>query len=148
MDCSTPSFPVVHYLPEFSQTHIHWVGDAIQLSDSLLFPSLPWPFSNELALSIRWPRYWSFSFKISPPSEFSGWFPWGLISLVPLLSKGPTRVSFSTTIWKYQVFSSQPSLWSYFHIFTRLLENPYPWLYRALLAKWHPCFLIYYLGLS
>ena len=79
MDCSTPGFPVLHYLPEFAQTHVHWVGDAIQpshpLSPLLLLPSV-FPilrvFSNELALCIRWPKYWSFSFSISPSSEYSG----------------------------------------------------------------------------
>ena len=78
-DCSTPGFPVLHYLPEFAQSHIHWVGDAIQpsppLSSPLLLPSI-FPsirvFSNELALCIRWPKYWSFSFSIHPSIEYSG----------------------------------------------------------------------------
>ena len=67
MDCRTPGFPVLHYLLEFAQTHVHWVGDAIQLSHPLsppspsIFPSIK-VFSNELALHIRWPKYWSFSF--------------------------------------------------------------------------------------
>ena len=79
MDCSTPGFPVLHYLPEFVQTHVHWVGDAIQLSHPLspplLLPSI-FPrirgFSNELVLPIRWPKYWSFSFSISRSNEYSG----------------------------------------------------------------------------
>ena len=79
MDCSTPGFPVLHYLPEFAQTHVLWVGDAIQpshpLSPLLLLPSV-FPiirvFSIELALCIRRPKYWSFSFSISPSSEYSG----------------------------------------------------------------------------
>ena len=77
MDCSTPGFPVLHYLLEFGQTHVHWVDDAIQLSHPLSPPSfLPSicpsirVFSNELALCIRWPKYWSFS--ISPSSEYLG----------------------------------------------------------------------------
>ena len=77
MDCSTPGLPIFYHLPEFAQTHIHWVGDAIQPSHSLL-PFLLLPpvspsirvFSNELAPHIRWPKYWSFSF--SPSSEYSG----------------------------------------------------------------------------
>ena len=79
MDYSTPGFPVFHGLVEFAQTHVHWVSDAIRpshpLSSLLLLPSI-FPsirvFSNELALFIRWPKYWSFSFSISPSKEFSG----------------------------------------------------------------------------
>ena len=76
MDCNTPA---LHYLLEFTQTHIHWVCDAIQPSHPLSSPSPPtfnFPsirvFSNESALHIRWPKYWSFSFNISPSNEYSG----------------------------------------------------------------------------
>ena len=76
MDCSTPGFPVHHQLPELAQTRVHWVGDAIQPSHPLLplllpsiFPSIR-IFSNELALRIRWPKYWSFSISISPSNEY------------------------------------------------------------------------------
>ena len=79
MDCSTPGLPVHHQLSEFTQNHLHWVGDAIQPSHPLLSPSPPafnfsqhQGFSNESALCIRWPKYWSFSFKISPSNEHSG----------------------------------------------------------------------------
>ena len=80
MDCSTPAFPVLHHLPEFSQTLIHWVADAIQPSHHPLSPLLLPPsifpsirvFSNELTLPIMWPKYWSFSYSISPSSEYSG----------------------------------------------------------------------------
>ena len=73
MNCSTPGLLVHHQLPESAQTHVHWVGDAIQpsypLSSPFLLPSI-FPsirvFSNESALHIRWPKYWSFSFNISP----------------------------------------------------------------------------------
>ena len=68
-------FPVLRFLPEFAQTHAHSVGDAIQPSHPypfLLLPSI-FPsirvFSNELALHIRWPKYWSFSFNISPSNS-------------------------------------------------------------------------------
>ena len=77
MDCNTPGFPVLHYLPEFAQTHVHWVGEAIQQSHcslSLLpsiFPSIR-VSSNESVLHIRRPKYWSFSFGISPSKEYSG----------------------------------------------------------------------------
>ena len=78
MDCSIPGFPVLHHLPEFAQTHVHWVGDAIQPSYPLLPASAPalslsqhQVFSSESALCIRWPKYWSFSFSISPSTEYS-----------------------------------------------------------------------------
>ena len=81
MNCSTPGLPVHHQLPEFTQTHIHRVGDAIQLSHPLSSPSPPAPdplppsirvFSNESTLCMRWPKYWSFSFGISPSKEHPG----------------------------------------------------------------------------
>ena len=79
MDCSTPGFPVHHQLPELTQTHVHRVGDAIQPSHPLSSPSPPnfnlsqhQGLSNESVLHIRWPKYWSFSFSISPSNEYSG----------------------------------------------------------------------------
>ena len=80
MNCSTPGLPVHHHLPEFSQTHVHWVGDAIQPFHPLLSPSPPAPnpsqdrsfFSNESTLRMRWPKYWSFSFSISPSKKHPG----------------------------------------------------------------------------
>ena len=77
IDCNRPSFAVLHYLPEFAQTHVHWVSDAIQPSHSLspllllpsIFPSIR-VFSSMSALRIRWPKYWSFS--ISHSNEYSG----------------------------------------------------------------------------
>ena len=79
MDCSTTGLPVHHQLPEFTQTHIHRVGDAILPSHPLsssspptsIFPSIR-AFSNESALHNRRPKYWSFSFNISPSNEYSG----------------------------------------------------------------------------
>ena len=75
MDCSMPGLPVHHQLPEFTQTHVHWVGDAILCHPFLLLPSI-FPsirvFSNQSALGIRWPKYWNFRFNISPSSEHSG----------------------------------------------------------------------------
>ena len=79
MNCSTPGLPVHHQLPGSTQTHVHCVSDAIQSSHPLhpllllplIFPSIR-VFSNESALHIRWPKYWSFSFNISPSSEHPG----------------------------------------------------------------------------
>ena len=79
MDCSMPGFPVHHQLPLLTQTHVHWVSDAIQPSYLLLSPSPSTSislstrvFSNESVLYIRWPKYWRFSFNISPSNEYSG----------------------------------------------------------------------------
>ena len=95
----------------------------ILLSPSI-FPSIR-GFSNELALHIRWPKYWSFSFSISLlPMNIQGWFPLGLTDLISLLSKGLSRVFSNTTMRKHQLFGSQPSLWSNSHICTWLLEKP------------------------
>ena len=75
MDRSTPGFPVLHYLPEFAQTPVHWVSDAIQPSRPLFLPPSIFPsirvFSNE-SLRIRWPKYCSFSSSISLSNEYSG----------------------------------------------------------------------------
>ena len=72
-------------------------------------------FSNESALLIRWPKYWSFSFCISPPNEYSGLISLELTGLISLQSKGLSRVFFSTTIWNHQFFSTQRSLRSNSH---------------------------------
>ena len=81
MNRSTPGLPVHHQLPEFTQTHVHQVGDAIQPSHPLTSPSPPAPippsirvFSNESTLHMRWPKYWIFSFSISPSKEHPGLF--------------------------------------------------------------------------
>ena len=74
-----PGLPVHQQLPESTQPHVHWVSDAIQPSLPMLSPSLLPSvipsikvFSNKLSLRIRWPKYWSFSFSISPSNEYSG----------------------------------------------------------------------------
>ena len=78
MDCRTPGFPVAHHLPEFAQVHVHCIGDALHhlilwrplLLLPSIFPSIR-DFSSESSVLIRWPKYWSFSFSISPSSEYS-----------------------------------------------------------------------------
>ena len=79
MNRSTPGLPVHHRLLEFTQTHVHWVSDAIQPSHPLSSPSPPAPnpsqhqsFSSESTLRMRWPKYWSFSFSIIPSKEIPG----------------------------------------------------------------------------
>ena len=79
MDCSMPGLPVHHQLPEFTQTHVHRVDDAIHhlilCRPLLLLPPIPpsiRDFSNESTLLMRWPKYWSFSFSIIPSKEIPG----------------------------------------------------------------------------
>ena len=148
MDCSMPDYPVLHHLPELTQTHVHWVDDAIKQSSPLpLFspPALIFPiiriFSNELALPIRWPKNWSFSIVL--PKNIQHWFPLGLTGLISLLFKGFSRVFSSTTIQKHQFL-----MLSLLHDPAWLLEKQQPWLYGPLLAKWGLFLLIHCLGLS
>ena len=90
MECSTPGLPVLHHLAEFAQTHVHWISNVIQPSCLLLTPSPPaiFPsirvFSNESALHIRWPKYWSFS--NSPSNEYSRLISFRMDWLDPLAS--------------------------------------------------------------
>ena len=123
--------PVHHQLLEHTQTHIHRVGDAIQpsqtLSALLLLPSI-FPgikvFSNESVPRIRWPKYWSFSFSISPSNEYSGLISFRMDWLDLLPVQGLSRVFSNTTVQKHQFFSAQLSSQSNSHIHTWLLEKP------------------------
>ena len=81
-------------------------------------------FSNESALRIRWPKYWSFSFNISPSNDYSGQISFGMDWLDLLHTKGLSRVFSNTTVQNHQVFSAQLSLWSNSHIYAWLLEKP------------------------
>ena len=114
MDCSTPDFSVLHYLPELAQTHGHPVSDAIQPSHPLSTCSPPafnlsqhQGLSNESVLPIRWPKYWSFSFSISPSSENPGLISLGWTCSISLDSKGLSRVFSNTTVQKHQFFGAQ-----------------------------------------
>ena len=98
MVCSTPGFPVHHQHLEFTQTHVHWVGDAIQPSHPLSSPSPPalnlfqhQGLSNQSVLHIRWPKYWSFSFSISPSNEYSGLISFRMDSLDLLAVQGTPK---------------------------------------------------------
>ena len=130
MDSSTPGFHVHHQLLEPTQTHVHWVGDAIQTSHLCcilllrlsIFPSIRL-FSNESVLRIRWPKYWSFSFSSVLPMNIQDWFPLGWTVWISLQSKGLSRVFSHTTVQKYQFFSTQLSLESNSHIHTWPMEK-------------------------
>ena len=114
----TPGFPVHHQLLELAQTHVHQVGDAIQPSHPLSSPSLLpsiFPrirvFSNESVLHIKWPKYRSFSFSISPSNDYSGLISFRMEWFDLLAVQGTLRVFSSTTIQEHQFFGTQPSLW-------------------------------------
>ena len=142
MGCRTPGLPVYHQLPEFAQTHAHWVSDAIQPSHPLSSPSSPrsiFPsirvFSEESVLCIRCPKYWSFNSASVLLMNIQDWFPLGWTAWISLQSKRLSRVFSNTTVKKHQFFGVQLSLWSNSHIHTWLLEKPYFWLDGPLLAK-------------
>ena len=88
-----------------------------------IFPSIR-VFSNESALCIRWPKYWSFSFSISPFNEHPGWSPLEWTCWISLQSKGLSRVFSNTTLQKHQFFGTQLSSQFNSHIHTWTLENP------------------------
>ena len=93
----------------------------------LLLPPIPPSirvFSNELTLHMRWPKYWSFSFSISPSMNTQGWSPSEWTGWISLQSKGLSRVFSNTTVQKHQVFGAQLSSQSNFHIHTWPLEKP------------------------
>ena len=111
MDCSTPGLPVHHQLPEFTQTHVHQVNDVIQPSHPLSSPSPPalnlsqnQVFSNESTLRIRWPKYWSFSFSISPSNEHSGVICFRMDWLDPLAVQGTIKNLFQHHTSKASIF--------------------------------------------
>src|SRR5574341_1933661 len=103
MDCSTPGLPVHHQLPEFTQTHVHPVSDAIQPSHPQSSPSPPalnpsqhqsFPMSQ---LCMRWPKYWSFSFSIIPSKEIPGLISFRMdwLDLLAVQGKKSTRLNSS-----------------------------------------------------
>ena len=123
MNCSTPGLPVHHHLWELTQTHVR-VGDAIQPSHALSSPSPPDPipprirlFSNESTHHMRWPKFWSFSFSISPSNEHPGLISIRMDWLI-FQSKGLSSVFSNTTVQKHQFFGTQLSLQSNSRIHT------------------------------
>ena len=129
VDCS---MLVHHQLPELTQTHVHWVSDAIPTISSSVIP-----FSSYLQsfpASGYFPMNWLFtsdgqSIGASNPSSVlsmisQGGFPLGLTGLIYMLSKGLSTVFSSTMLWKHQLVGAHASLWSNSHICIWLLENP------------------------
>ena len=125
MDCSMPGFPVHHQLSEFTHTHVHWVGDAIQPSHPLSSPSPPalnllqhQVFSNESALRIRWPKCWSFTFNISPSNEHPGLISFRMDWLDLLATQGTLKSLL-------QHHSSKASIFRHSAFFIVQLSHPY-----------------------
>ena len=131
MDCSIPGFPVLHYLLEFVQTYplSQWCHPTIS-SSVVPFSSCPqsfpvsWSFPVSQLFASGGQSIGASALVSVLPMNIQGWFPLGVIGLISLLSKELPRVFSSTTIWKHQLFSAQPSLWSNSHISTWLLEKP------------------------
>ena len=125
MGCSTPGFPALHYLQESAQTHVHWVDDIIQPSHPLSPPSPPalnlsqQIFSSELALHIKWPKDWSFTFSISPSNEL-GWFPFRIDWFDFLAVQGTLK-----SLLQHQVLSS-----------LSLSPYIYTWILVILIGVW------------
>ena len=125
MNRSTLGLPVHHQLPKFTQTHVHRVRDAIQPSHPLLSPSPPalnpsqqQSLSNELTLCMRWPKYWSFSFSISPSKEHPGLISFRM-DWLDLLAVQEIRKSL------LQHHSSKASILRCSSFFTVQLSHPY-----------------------
>ena len=120
-----PGFPVRHQRPELAKTHVHRIGDAIQPSHPLSSPSPPaynlsqhQGLSNESVLHIRWPKYWSFSFSISPYNEYSGMISFRMDWLDLLAVQGTLK-----SLLQYQ--SSKPSILQHSAFFIVQLSHPY-----------------------
>ena len=125
MNRSTPGLPVHHHFAEFTQTHIHRVGDAIQPSllcrPLLLLPPIPPSirvFSNELTLCMRWPKYWSFNFNIIPSKEHPGLISFRMDWLDLLAVQGTLKSLL-------QHHSSKASILRCSSFFTVQLSHPY-----------------------
>ena len=156
MNCRMPGFSVLQCLPEFAQTHVHRVGDAIQPSHPLSSPSPSALYLSQhqgllqwSVLSIRWPKYWSFSLSISPSDEYSGLisfrFDWFYLLAVQGILKS-----------LLQHHSSKESVLKHSDFFIVWLSRPYMTTGKTItLTRWTfvskdlcLCFLICYLGWS
>ena len=131
MNCSTPGLPVHHQLPEFTQTHGHWVSDAIQPSHPLSFPSppAPNPYQHQSLPMSQLFSWGGQSTGLSASASFlpkksQGWSPPERTGWISLQSKGLSRVFSNTTVQTHQFFSVQPSSQSNSHIHTWILEKP------------------------
>ena len=128
---STPGLPVHHQLPEFTQTHVHRVGDVIQLSHPLSSPSPPAPNTSQHQGLFQWVNS---SHEVAKVLEFQlqhqsfmntqDWSPLAWTGWISVQSKGLSRVFSNTTVQKHHFFRTQLSSQSNSHIHTWLLEKP------------------------
>ena len=133
----TPGLPVHHHLPEFTQTHVHRVRDAIQPSHLRSSPSPPAPippsirvFSNESTLLMRWPKYWSFNFSIIPSKEIPGLISFRMDWLDLLAVKGTLKSLL-------QHYSSKASILRHSAFFTVQFSHPYTTTGKTIaLTRW------------
>ena len=159
MNRSTPGLPVHHQLPEYNQTHVHRVRDAIQPSHPLSSPFPPAPnpsqhqgcSSNESTLCMRWPKYWSFSFSISPSNEYSELISFRIDWLDLLEVQGTFQSllqhhsSKASIFWRSAFFTVQLShpymttgktialtIWTFVSKLMSLLFNMLSWFFTAL----------------
>ena len=131
MNHSTPGLSVHHQLPEFTQTHVHWVGDAIQPSHPLLSPSPPVFNLSQIQSLFKWvisshkvAKVLEFQLQISVlPMNTQDWTPLGWPGWISLQSKGLSRAFSNTTVQKHQFFGTQLSLLSNSNIHTWPLEK-------------------------
>ena len=115
MDHSMPGLPVHHQLQEFTQTHVHWVGDVIQPSHPLSFPSLPALNLSQHQGLFKWVTSDRQSIGVSVstsvlPMNTQDWSPLGWTCWISLQSKGLSRVFSTTTLQKHQFFCTHLSL--------------------------------------
>ena len=117
VNCSSTGFPVLHHLLEFAQDHVHWIGEDIQPSHPALLSLSPHQglFQSQFFASDSQSIGASVSASVLP-GNIKGRFPLGWTGWISLQSKGFWRVLSSTTIWKHQFLSAQPSLWSNSHM--------------------------------
>ena len=131
MDCSTPGYPVYHQLLGFTQTYVH---ELVMPSNHLIFchPLLLSPsnfpsirvFSNESVPHIRWPKYWSFSFRISSSKEYSGLISFRMDWLYLLTVQGTLKSLLQHRSLKASVLRCSAFFMASSHIHTQLLEKP------------------------
>ena len=139
MDCSTPVFPVFHHHPELAQNHVLWVGDAIQPSRPLSSPS-PLAFSlsqpqglfQGSALHIRWPKYRSFSFSISPSNEYSGLISFRIDWFDLFAVQGTLKNLLQHHSWKASILRRSDVFVVQFH--STQTEIPKTWASRLLIS--------------
>ena len=142
INCSMPGLPILHYLPEFAQIHIHWVNDAIQPFHPLSPPSPSALNASQHQSLFQCQLFTSAGPGIGAsasasilPMNIQGWVLLGLTGLISLKSTGLSRIFSRTTIWKPHFFGTQPSLWSNFHICIWLLKKSIALTIRAFVGN-------------